>query len=70
MFLYLHFQTTEENGKYYFTCQHGEEECYANKVHACAIDAIGNMTSVVKITDCMIADNVDADRALERVSKH
>ncbi|CAB3240568.1 unnamed protein product [Arctia plantaginis] len=61
--------TKEENGKYYFTCQHGEQECYANKIHACAIDAIGNMTSVVKITDCMIADNADADRALERCAK-
>lgn len=61
------FQTKEENGKYYFKCQHGEEECYANKVHACAIEAVSNMTTAVKITDCMIADNLDADAALKRV---
>lgn len=61
--------TKEDHGKYYFKCQHGEEECYANKIHACAIDAIGNMTTSVKITNCMISDNVDADGALERCAK-
>lgn len=61
--------TNEEEGKYFFKCQHGEEECYANKIHACAIEAVGNMTMAVKITDCMISDNMDADGALERCAK-
>lgn len=64
--LYL-FQTKEKNGQYIFNCQHGEEECYANKIHACSIAAVSNMTLSVKITECMIIDNLDADAALERV---
>ncbi|XP_013134796.1 PREDICTED: gamma-interferon-inducible lysosomal thiol reductase-like [Papilio polytes] len=61
--------TKEENGKYYFMCQHGEEECYANTIHSCSIDILGNMTLSVKFTECMIMDNMDADKALERCSQ-
>ncbi|XP_059045827.1 GILT-like protein 1 [Achroia grisella] len=61
--------TKEENGNYFFKCQHGEEECYANKIHACSIQAVSNMTTAVKITDCMITDNQDADAALLRCAK-
>ncbi|CAD0194762.1 unnamed protein product [Chrysodeixis includens] len=61
--------TKEENGKYYFQCQHGEEECYANKIHACAIEAMANMTTSVQITECMISDNMEADNALARCAK-
>ncbi|CAG9796651.1 unnamed protein product [Diatraea saccharalis] len=62
-------QTEARNGEYYFTCQHGMEECYANKIHACAIASVVNMTTAVKITTCMIIDNMDADGALERCAK-
>lgn len=69
MVMYFTFlQTKEENGKYFFQCQHGEEECYANRIHACAIEAVANMTTSVKITECMINDNMDADGALARVN--
>lgn len=63
-----YFQTKEEDGKYYFICQHGEEECYANKIHACTIDAMKNSTLSVQVTNCMIIDNMDADAALARVN--
>ncbi|XP_045137136.1 gamma-interferon-inducible lysosomal thiol reductase-like isoform X2 [Portunus trituberculatus] len=33
-------QTTEKDGKYTFTCQHGAVECRANTVHACVTNAI------------------------------
>ncbi|XP_074038762.1 GILT-like protein 1 [Leptinotarsa decemlineata] len=29
---------TEKDGKLSFTCQHGPDECYGNKVHSCALD--------------------------------
>lgn len=61
--------TKEINGKYIFSCQHGEEECYANKIHSCSIEAVTNMTKAVKFTTCMITDNNDADEALQRCSK-
>ncbi|XP_068626595.1 gamma-interferon-inducible-lysosomal thiol reductase-like [Battus philenor] len=58
--------TKVENGKYYFMCQHGEEECYANKIHSCSIETLGNISLSIKFTECMIMDNMDADGALER----
>ncbi|XP_072944201.1 gamma-interferon-inducible-lysosomal thiol reductase-like isoform X2 [Epargyreus clarus] len=61
--------TEEINGQYYFKCQHGEEECYANKIHACSIDIIGDMVKSVQFTECMIVDNMDADKALARCAK-
>ncbi|XP_073957737.1 gamma-interferon-inducible lysosomal thiol reductase-like protein [Choristoneura fumiferana] len=61
--------TKEENGQYYFQCQHGETECYANKIHACSIETIGNMTMSVEFTECMISDNNDPDEALSRCAK-
>ncbi|XP_047545154.1 gamma-interferon-inducible-lysosomal thiol reductase-like [Vanessa atalanta] len=61
--------TKEENGQFYFRCQHGEEECYANKIHACTIDSLNNMTASVQMTECMILDNMDADEALSRCAK-
>lgn len=63
----IYLQTKEINGKYIFSCQHGEEECYANKIHSCSIEAVSNMTKAVKFTTCMITDNNDADEALQRV---
>lgn len=61
--------TRVENGQFYFKCQHGAEECYANKIHACAIDSLNNMIASVKMTECMIEDNMDADEALSRCAK-
>ncbi|CAG9581346.1 unnamed protein product [Danaus chrysippus] len=61
--------TKEENGHYFFQCQHGEQECYANKVHACAIDVLNNPIMAVKLAQCMITDNMDADEALARCAK-
>ncbi|XP_045527688.1 gamma-interferon-inducible lysosomal thiol reductase-like [Pieris brassicae] len=61
--------TTEKNGQYYFKCQHQEEECYANKIHACSIDILNNIVLAVKITVCMIEDNYDADGALHKCAK-
>lgn len=60
-------QTKEENGKYYFHCQHGEEECFGNKVHACAIELIGNMTEYVQFTDCLFSV-FEVEAALKKVS--
>lgn len=61
--------TKEVDGQYSFRCQHGEEECYANKIHGCAVEIISNMTLGVQFTECMIIDNMNADDALERCGK-
>lgn len=31
------FQVSDDLGKKTITCQHGPNECYGNKIHACAI---------------------------------
>ncbi|XP_026732254.1 GILT-like protein 2 isoform X2 [Trichoplusia ni] len=45
------------NGKYEFKCQHGPTECYGNKLHACAIDLLGNQTLAVMYNSCMMNSN-------------
>ncbi|XP_063358056.1 GILT-like protein 1 isoform X2 [Cydia amplana] len=57
--LYAHhnrnYERTKENGKTVFECQHGEEECYGNKLHACAIDILKNTTRSVSYISCMMS---------------
>lgn len=42
------------NGVYEFECQHGPDECYGNKLHACAMLNLGNMTKAVFFNSCMM----------------
>lgn len=37
------------DGSYNFTCQHGEEECLGNKLHACAIAKLNNTVADVEV---------------------
>ncbi|XP_063849997.1 gamma-interferon-inducible lysosomal thiol reductase-like isoform X2 [Scylla paramamosain] len=50
-------QTTEKEGKYTFTCQHGPVECRANTVHACVTNAIRDEEKQLDIVSCMIERN-------------
>ena len=57
-------KTTEKDGHYEFKCQHGPLECYGNKLHACAIDVLKNMTTAVLFNGCMMepsGDNLGSD---------
>ncbi|MPC32728.1 Gamma-interferon-inducible lysosomal thiol reductase [Portunus trituberculatus] len=49
--------TTEKDGKYTFTCQHGAVECRANTVHACVTNAIRDEEKQLDIVSCMIERN-------------
>lgn len=41
LFSILHFlQYTTQGSDTMFTCHHGPNECYGNKVHSCAIEHI------------------------------
>ncbi|XP_048002282.1 GILT-like protein 2 isoform X2 [Leguminivora glycinivorella] len=44
----------EEDGKTVIVCQHGEKECYGNKLHACAIDIVKDMTVAEPYISCMM----------------
>ncbi|CAH0394619.1 unnamed protein product [Bemisia tabaci] len=53
--------TTKHGDKYEFSCQHGEGECYGNKLHACAINAITNQPVLLKVLTCMISKSFSPD---------
>lgn len=55
--------TTETNGEYAFSCQHGKTECEANKIHACFIKYTANdPTTQLQAVACMIDDNSEPKR--------
>ncbi|CAH1970013.1 unnamed protein product [Acanthoscelides obtectus] len=59
-------ETLVVDGKLQFHCQHGETECYANKIHACVIDHVNNPVKQLKYIACMIKDNMIPDVAGEK----
>ncbi|XP_061726564.1 GILT-like protein 2 [Cydia pomonella] len=44
----------ERNGKTVIICQHGEKECYGNKLHACAIDILKDIYVAEPYISCMM----------------
>ncbi|CAH1153638.1 unnamed protein product [Phaedon cochleariae] len=62
-------QTMESNGKITFLCQHDALECFANKIHACVIDAVKNPLIQLKYIACMISDNMVPEEVGERCGK-
>ncbi|KOB76592.1 Legumaturain, partial [Operophtera brumata] len=70
---------TVENGDadYEFTCQHGPAECYGNKLHACAIDVLQNITAAIRYNSCLMdysqagngSDDVAANVAIKQCAK-
>lgn len=58
---YGNAKTFIENGHYKFDCQHGATECYGNKIHACTIEKVKDPRLRLKMTTCMIDDNVMPD---------
>ncbi|XP_075980844.1 uncharacterized protein LOC142979636 [Anticarsia gemmatalis] len=51
---YGHATTHNTRGYYTFECQHGPKECYANRVHACAIDVLQNTTRSINFLGCLM----------------
>ena len=47
-------ETKQENGRYQFVCEHGHHECLGNKLHACAIDVLQNVTNYVEFHACLM----------------
>lgn len=51
---YGHATTTRNDDRYLFRCQHGAQECYCNKIHACAVDVLRNNTHAILFNDCLM----------------
>lgn len=54
LYPYGNAQTVKHDGQVEFICQHGPTECYGNKLHACAIDYLKNVTAAVFYNSCMM----------------
>lgn len=44
-----------ENGSWAFTCQHGSDECEANKIHACAKDHFKDIDLEMEFVFCLLS---------------
>ncbi|KOB76127.1 Legumaturain [Operophtera brumata] len=64
-------------GGYEFVSQHGPAETYGNKLHACAIDVLQNITAAVVYNACLMdlsqagrgSDDAAADMAIKQCAK-
>jgi interferon gamma-inducible protein 30 len=45
------------SGNYQFDCQHGNEECLGNTIHACAVKYVPDEDELVSYIGCMINNN-------------
>ncbi|XP_073705091.1 gamma-interferon-inducible lysosomal thiol reductase [Garra rufa] len=48
---YGNAQETESQGKYIYTCQHGEDECLGNLIETCLLNTLG--LEAIKVIFCM-----------------
>ncbi|KAK3913793.1 Gamma-interferon-inducible lysosomal thiol reductase [Frankliniella fusca] len=62
-------KTTTSGNSFKFECQHGPQECLANKVHACGLKLILNADTRVQYVTCMINDNWNPEEAGSRCAK-
>lgn len=62
------FQTRKTSRGYEFECQHGSAECFGNKVHACAIDKVGDELTSLKLVSCMMEDSGNIEGVGHEVS--
>ncbi|KAG5899443.1 GILT-like protein 1, partial [Gonioctena quinquepunctata] len=63
------WSTIEVDGKIEFQCQHDALECFANKIHSCAIEFVKDPLIQLKYIACMIADNMVPDEVEERCAR-
>ncbi|CAK1539929.1 unnamed protein product [Leptosia nina] len=70
---YGNAQTIEKDGETSFICQNGPDECYGNKLHACALHEILNKTTALIFNACMMEfsqeDRGSDDKAADACGK-
>ncbi|RWS14432.1 hypothetical protein B4U79_06908 [Dinothrombium tinctorium] len=52
-----------KNGTIQFKCQHGPSECVANMIHACAINLVKDMKSIMPFVNCVESQDDPASSA-------
>ncbi|OXU25364.1 hypothetical protein TSAR_012927 [Trichomalopsis sarcophagae] len=62
-------ETIVTSDDYEFKCQHGETECEANMIHACAIHKVLNSRRRLELVECMISNNMHPQAILETCAK-
>jgi len=55
------------DGTYGFECQHGPRECYANKLHACAIAHITSKDDLMSYIQCTADQDMGFSKAAGRI---
>lgn len=58
------------NGKWKFECQHGIKECYANKVHSCALNLNPVPKGVDFVACSMSSSDPSSDKYLKMVTTY
>lgn len=50
------------NGHWYFRCQHGQQECFGNKIQACALAQNVSQSRHVGFINCVMSNNNPASQ--------
>ncbi|XP_017771426.1 PREDICTED: gamma-interferon-inducible lysosomal thiol reductase-like [Nicrophorus vespilloides] len=53
-----------KDGHWIFNCQHGDKECYGNKIHACALEQskFKDNVDIVELLDCFVQTKYEDEK--------
>ncbi|XP_063370682.1 gamma-interferon-inducible lysosomal thiol reductase-like [Cydia amplana] len=66
LYPYGNAKRQEVDGKTVIVCQHGEKECYGNKLHACAIDELKDIRVAEPYISCMMNGTGGGDGSTDK----
>lgn len=66
--MFIFIQQISPSGDISFDCQHGNDECFGNTIHACAIKYVSDQDELVSFIGCMINNNRKPDSIAKKVT--